>query len=52
MEREAGSAFMCRRKAATEGEISELQVVQHMLTARRAMLSREWMLKGDMTINS
>lgn len=52
MEREAGSAFMCRRKAATEGEISELQVVEHMLTARRAMLSREWMLKGGMTINS
>ena len=48
----AGSAFMCRRKAATEGEISELQVMEQMLTARRAMLSREWMLKRDMSINT
>lgn len=52
MERGDGNTFMCRRKAATEGEISELQVVEQMLTARRAMLSREWMLKGDMTIIS
>ena len=52
MERGAGSAFLCRRKAAIEGEISELQVVEQMLTARRAMLSRELMLKGDMTIIS
>lgn len=52
MERGAGSAFMCRRKAAIEGDISELQVAGQMLTARRAMLSREWMLKGDTTIIS
>lgn len=40
---------MCRRKAATEGEISELQASGTNADSQEGNVTKEWMLKGDMT---